>query len=421
MKKTAAASAVAAALALMGAAPAANAAGFAVTTQGVSGLGNGYAGAAAVAEDASTVWWNPAGMAWLPSGKHVAGAAAFVSSSTKFSDNGGSVAARPGANGNGGDAGQSTPVPSGFFAMDVGPRWNVGLGVSGPFGNKTEYESTWIGRFQGISSEIKTLNINPAVSYKFSDAVSAGFGVNYMEGDIRLLSAVNLGAAEAQNRTNVNGNAWGFNAGVQVRPTPDTRVGMHYRSSVDFKLRGDTSFSAPAPATLNSGVKINVNTPDSLMFSIAQRMGRFDLLADATWFHWSKINQLPVVRTDGPLGGQTLDTLTLDFKDTVRLSVGTNYKFSDAWTFKVGAVYDQTPVRDPQRRTVRLPDNNRYWLTAGLKWQPAPNHALDIGAAYIKVEDADIANDQRAAGRGLVSGTYDSKIRILGIQYQVTF
>ena len=39
-----------------------HAAGFALIENSASGQGNAYAGAAAVAEDASTVWFNPAGM-----------------------------------------------------------------------------------------------------------------------------------------------------------------------------------------------------------------------------------------------------------------------------------------------------------------------------------------------------------------------
>lgn len=41
------------------------ASGFALKEQGISGLGNAYAGAAAIAEDASTIFYNPAGMARL--------------------------------------------------------------------------------------------------------------------------------------------------------------------------------------------------------------------------------------------------------------------------------------------------------------------------------------------------------------------
>ncbi len=40
----------------------AQAGGFALIEQGASGMGTAYAGASAVSNDASTVWFNPAGM-----------------------------------------------------------------------------------------------------------------------------------------------------------------------------------------------------------------------------------------------------------------------------------------------------------------------------------------------------------------------
>ena len=40
-------------------------AAFALSEQNVMGLGNAFAGAAATAEDANTVWYNPAGLARL--------------------------------------------------------------------------------------------------------------------------------------------------------------------------------------------------------------------------------------------------------------------------------------------------------------------------------------------------------------------
>src|ERR1051325_9912380 len=106
----------------------ARAAGFALHEQGASGLGNAYAGAAAVAEDATTVWWNPAGMARLAPGKHFSLGTAYIVPSTNFENRGSVPAAlsNPTLNGSGGDAGESKFVPSFFFAMDVAPRWNVG-------------------------------------------------------------------------------------------------------------------------------------------------------------------------------------------------------------------------------------------------------------------------------------------------------
>mgnify|MGYP003339624924 FL=1 len=102
-----------------------NAAGFALMEQNASGLGNAYAGAAAVAEDASTVWWNPAGMALLPAGRQVVFSTAQIVPSTTF-HNAGSVAASGQAlNGEGGDAGKAAFVPTGYFVMDEIGRAHV--------------------------------------------------------------------------------------------------------------------------------------------------------------------------------------------------------------------------------------------------------------------------------------------------------
>jgi long-chain fatty acid transport protein len=400
----------------------AQAAGFALVEQGASGLGNAYSGQAAVAEDASTVWWNPAGMARLPSGRHFAIAGTVISPSTKFS-NQASVApgTRP-LGGDGGDAGETALLPSMFFAMNFGSSWNFGVGVSVPFGLKTEYAPDWIGRFQGISSEIKTVNVNPAVSYKFSDALSVGFGVNYQYAEIETLTAVNLGAAEAQNRLNVDGDAWGFNAGVLFSITPATRLGVHYRSSIDYELKGSTNFTTPAVPS--SGAKLSVETPATLSFSAAHRLGeRWELLADLTWWEWSKIKSVPVVRTDGPAAGQTAGTFVFNFDDTWRVSVGANYKLDGAWTLKLGAAYDQTPVPNAESRTVRLPDSDRYWLSAGAKYRMSRAGAFDFGYTFIKARDADINNNQGtgATGAGLVNGTYKAHVHLLGVQYQHSF
>src|SRR5437667_1916496 len=239
MKRNALAGAVVSALGLL-AGSEAHAAAFALYEQGVSGLGNAYAGAAAVAEDATTVWWNPAGMARLGSGKHFAIAGTSISPSTKFSNGTSSPAALQTAGGDGGDAGKDAIVPSLFYVMDLNPRMHFGIGISVPFGLKTEYDSDWIGRFQGIMSKVETLNINPSLSYQLSETASVGGGISYQRGKIDLLSAVNYSAAaasagafpvpvgpnvEGQNKTSVDGDAWGFNLGTLFNVTPATRVG----------------------------------------------------------------------------------------------------------------------------------------------------------------------------------------------------
>jgi long-chain fatty acid transport protein len=419
----------------------AHGAGFALYEQGISGMGNAYAGAAAVAEDATTVWWNPAGMARLPKGKNIAVGGAAIAPSWKFNDNGSvpALGSNPTKNGNGGDAGDTAFVPSAFFAMDLNPVWSFGVGVSVPFGLKTEYDPNWIGRFQGIKSEVKTYNVNPAVSYKVSDAMSLGFGISYQHGQVDVLTGVNLATVapglEGQNKISVDGDAWGFNAGALFNVGPATRVGVHYRSSLDYSLDGNTTFSGvPAgvqavnPAARDGNVKLDLKTPDNLAVSVAHKMNnQLELLGDVTWWHWSRIKSQPVVRTDGPISGATLSTLTFNFDDTYRLSIGANYKLSQPWTLKVGLAYDQTPVPNAESRTVRLPDSDRYWFSVGAKYQASKNGVVDVGYTYLQAKDANINNIQNTptatppAANGNIIGTYKASVNVFGLQYQHTF
>ena len=139
-------------------------AGFALIEQSASGMGNAYAGAAAVAEDASTIYFNPAGMSLLEGSQFVA-VGHVINLSADFSGaatNPPAFGVGPATGGNGGDAGGSAFVPNVYFAMPFGERWNFGLGISAPFGLVTEYDADWVGRYQGIKSEITSININPA-------------------------------------------------------------------------------------------------------------------------------------------------------------------------------------------------------------------------------------------------------------------
>jgi long-chain fatty acid transport protein len=391
-------------------------------------------------------------MSKLPRGVHVLAGGHVIIPSTKFTNDGSTPAAasNPALVGNGEDAGETAFVPNLFFAMGLNPAWSIGLGINVPFGLATEYAPDWIGRFQGIESEVKTLNINPSLSYKISDAISFGFGVSYQRAEIDLVSAVNysgiafgaggaplLAAAggpgvEGRNSTSVDGDAWGFNIGALFDVTPATRIGVHYRSSLNYETDGSTTFTnvpaafagvpALAAATSDGEVKLELDTPASFSVSALHKLGdRFELLADATWTQWSKIQSLPLMRTSGAASGQTLDTLTFSFDDTWRFALGANYKPSGAWTLRTGVAYDQSPVPDEANRSVRLPDNDRYWLSLGATWRITPGSRLDFGYTFIHIKDASINNDQTARARGIVRGTYKASVNILSVQYQHTF
>ena len=406
-------------------------AGFQLQEQNASGLGNAYAGQAAAAQDASTIFFNPAGMTFLP-GRNVVGAVNFVKPSVDFT-NTGSTRASPllPLGDNGGDAGDWAAIPNLYYSWQINPQLFVGLGVNVPFGLKTEYDPTWVGRFHAITSELKTINFNPSVALKLSDSLSVGAGVNYQRADAKLSNAVNFGAlGEGVATVKGHDTAWGWNAGIMYSVTPDTRIGAAYRSSMGYKIDANVSF-ANRPAALagvapDGAVSADVTVPASASLSLFHRLTpQWDLLADVSWTDWSTLGVLNIVRDNGRL----LSTTPLHWKDSWRFSAGANYHYNSAWTFRMGAAYDQTPVNETDR-TPRVPDNDRTWLAVGAQYRFSKQLALDAGYAYMFVKESSInlcnppqaaANPPACAGKNNLVGTSDNDINIVSLQLRYTY
>src|SRR6266487_1417356 len=384
----------------------AHAAAFALIEQSASGLGNSYAGAAAAAEDASTIFYNPAGMSLLPGGMQVSAGLALINLSAKFSDSGSSPstvpAPRPLGN-NGGDAGDLSAVPNLYFAMDVAKDLKFGVGVSAPFGLKTEYDPTWAGRFQAIKSDIKTINVNPSVSYKLDDKISFGFGLNYQQIDAELTREVTPAAPGVTVRVEGKDTSYGFNLGAMFRMTPDTTLGVSYRSSIKYEVEGTVAFSG-AIGQPDGNVSLDIKMPDSTSFALKHRINpSWTLLADATRTGWAKIKDLTIVRDTGV----QLESTPENFKNTWRVGVGAVYRYDDAWSIKTGLAYDQTPVNDTDR-TARLPDQNRMWLSFGGQYKLSKDGTLDFGYAHLFIKDATINQNPGTAIQ--LTGTYTGTI-----------
>jgi long-chain fatty acid transport protein len=449
------------------------AAGFALQENSGSGLGNAFAGGAAAAEDASTLWSNAAGMARLGN-RQAAGALNLIQPSMKFR-NANSVAAAQQPLGNeGGDAGGLNVVPNLYLTMPIDKRWSVGLGVNAPFGLVTEYNNGWIGRFQGLKSEIKTINVNPAVSWKPSDSVAIGLGANYQHIDATFTSRVNYSAAllsaAAQNgiapgsstfnaiaqstaglesSAEVTGTdyAWGWNLGILVDLTPEHRIGAQYRSPIEYTVTGNVAFGNPAMPALapplaglvgqlsaginsqllyNSVIRSQIKLPEIINVSYFGKLNaQWDLMADLQYTGWGSIRQLTFTRSNG----SPLQTTNENFDDAWRFAVGANYRHNEQWMFRGGLAYDQSPVQDAYR-TVRLPDADRTWLTLGAQYRFSPALWLDVGAAYIWVRSAridDIGSTNLGipptdnAQNGRVNGSYDSSTVILSAQLTYAF
>lgn len=378
------------------------ASGFALIEQSASGLGNAFAGGAAGAEDASTIFFNPAGMSRL-SGKQIVVAAHAITPSAKFSGTG-----IPGRNMDG-DAGSTSIVPNGYFVMEMKPGLNVGLGVNAPFGLQTEYNSAWTGAHHAIKSKLDTVNLNPSIAYQVNDALSIGAGVDYqhISGELTDFEGSILGTASVKG----SDNAWGYNLGGLYNVDSNTRIGMAYRSAISYKLQGTVTTALPFA---NGPVSLDIKLPDSFSISGFHKLNdKWDVMADATWTGWSTFKQVKVVNGAGAAISNTPE----NWRNTVRVSVGATHHYSEQWLARAGLAYDQTPVPDAFR-TPRIPDNNRTWLALGGQYKPSTASAIDFGYAHLFVSDAAINSASPAPA---LVGTYKNSVDILSAQYTHSF
>lgn len=399
-------------LALAGLASFAHAAGFALIEQNASGLGNAYAGAAAVAQDASTIYFNPAGMTLLPE-RQVVLAGHLIKPQAEFS---GTVTPASLGGGNGGDAGDLAFVPNAYYAFRLTPDVHLGIGINAPFGLKTEYDPTWMGRTQAIKSEVKTINLNPAIAWKANDALSLGAGVSIQYAEATLSNSAN-GAGIAT----VHGDdyGWGFNLGLLWQPSEATRIGLTYRSEVDYTLEGDVEFSIATIA--NGPVTAAATMPDSASLSLFHKLSpQWELLADLTWTGWSDFRELRIVRN----GGVTLGLTPENWADSYRYSIGINYHVDQNLTLRGGVAFDETPVSDAYR-TARIPDEDRTWVAVGAQYRLSPKSTIDLGYAHLFVKDARINKRELSnlppVTNVILSGTYEGSVDILSAQLTYTF
>lgn len=411
-----------------------HAAGFQLLEQNASGIGNAYAGSAAVADNASTIFFNPAGMTQLQA-REFSGGLTAVGTSFKFRNEGSATGL---LTGNGGEGGGWGFIPNGYVSWALNRDWYVGLGIGAPFGLRTEYDNPWTGGAHSLSFDIKTININPSVAYRVNDSVSLGFGLNWqtIEAEYKKLAGIGpaaipgLGPALRPLHTSLvtlkaDDDSWGWNAGALFKLSQATRVGVSYRSAVKYTLKGTLATSGSDPvlnAATSSNAKAELKVPDTFVLSFVHALNdRWDLLGDVSWTGWSSIPKVDIVRSSGPLNGSTALTLDTKFKDTWRVALGGTYKYNDAWKLKAGIAYDQTPIRDPEHRLTSLPDNDRIWLSLGAQWKPGPSSTVDMGLAYLYVRDARIDNPGTSAAQGRVAGTYEDSAWIVGAQYSMAF
>ncbi|MEG1627671.1 OmpP1/FadL family transporter [Pseudomonas sp.] len=377
------------------------ASGFALNEQSISGMGTGFAGRSSSAEDASTVFGNPAGMARLKREQVTVGAAAILAKSD-ISSSGSNT---PGGSFDG-DMVPKVGVPMGYYVKPIDDQWAFGFGIYAPFGLVTDYENGFAGRYFGSYSKVSVVTLQPTVSYAFNDKVSIGFGptINRIEGTLKSDVRGNFaGTNDGEVKISGDDTAIGYNIGVMVQATDRTRVGLTYHSMVDYKLEGKTRISG-APFSVFSGSKfdasLKIKTPESVDFSITHELDEnWTLYMGSTWTRWSRLEDITVSNSGVPpqLGGSAGSIGTIsepqNWHDTWAHAVGASYKLNKQWTLRAGLSVDQSPTNN-EDRSPRIPTGDRTAFSLGAGWSPTEDLTVDLAYSYLMEEDVKVSHSK---------------------------
>lgn len=370
-------------------------------------VGLASAGYAARAQDASTVFKNPAGMSQLK-GAQFQGGLQLTYGDVSFAKDAGNTGPLLRNDNDGGNAIGALPAGGLFFVQPLSEKVAVGFGALSYFGLMEKFDGNWVGRYYIQKGSLLGMSLLPSVSLKVTDWLSVGAGLNAMYGYMDTEVAIRTGAP-GDGTLKVKDETWGFgaNAGLLVTPRQGTRLGVTYLSPVDLDFKDTPSFSNLGPLgglplfTAPPQLDLGMTVPQMVMFSAYQELSRqWALMVNVGWQNWNQFGKVDVgVDSANP----TSLTKVLHYQDTWHGAVGAQYRLSDPWTLSGGFAYDTSAV-DNADRTLSLPIGEAYRFGLGARWQVSQK--VSLGAAYEFLWGGDMPVVQDSAYRGRVAGAF---------------
>lgn len=397
------------------------AAGFAINDISMTGVGRAFAGAGIVGDDYSAIGFNPAGITLKGTGaqagavliwehgevkgyatKNVAGADTIVH----------------------GKEGLSIPVmaPNMFSQYKINDSFYFGIGVYAPLGLATEYTSDWFGSDFAVDSELESIDIAPTLGYKLNDHWSFGASVIARYGHVKM---TNTSATTGFSDFDIDGwNVYG-RVGVMYEHDKDTRIGLSYSTistEVEHTLKGDhTMTGMPGMMAVLNGKHIGgtqVRLPEIWLLSGYHRHGDFGYSASVRYTRWEYFNNFTLTSSS------LLDhhTSKYNWHNSWSVALGVDWYYNDAWTFRAGLGYDESPVRHSDMRTVRIPDNDRILMSLGFTYKINDHVKMDVGYSHLYLPTFKARNGYSHTGLGAgtkpIDVKYDFNAEVVGIQFQ---
>lgn len=421
------------------AASSAYSAGFALNDHSATASGKALGGVAASNEDISASFWNPALFANAKETTvYVSGAYVMPSMDVTVNSAKDATPTSPAilggpkdltADGATQDSVNNTLVPAFYFAKPLSDKTVAGISLNVPFGLSGDYGQDWAGRFHATETAIQDIALSFALAHRVNNWASVGASVQIHKAEVVLESAVGttttLAGGEGIGRIEADDTSYGYSLGVALEPRKGTRLGLGYRSEVDFDFKGDVKYTGVSSTLATNGKLSDANVSDSITFpSVITLSLEQDLNPQLTL-------GLTAIRTGwGSMDGINIDfdsnqpnsVLTFGFEDQWMYSAGLTYSYSDQLTLRTGVAMDNSPVTD-KYRSARTPDGDRKWISVGATYDFNEMTSATFAFTHVMIGDVSVSRDGTGEdkARGKMSADYESSANVISVAMNMAF
>jgi long-chain fatty acid transport protein len=373
-----------------------NAQGFQVNFQGQKQQGMGGAGNA-LPVDAASVFFNPGSVSFLKENSVNIGFTPTFAN-TLFEDANTTSIGRT-----------NSPMGTPFSAYAVyrkneESKFFYGLGIYTPFGSTIQYEDGWTGRFALTKLQLKSIFIQPTLSYKLNDKIGIGAGFVYSIGNVNLQKDIPVQDADGTyGHAELDGKAsgFGYNVGLFVQATEKLNIGLSYRSQVNMEVaEGTATFTVPSSLSTNfpSGTFSSaLPLPEVATLGLAYKLNeKLAFALDVNYVGWKAYDTLAFDYAQNT--ASLIDTKSArNYKNTVAFRLGANYALTEKFDARLGLAYGLTPVQNGYV-TPETPDANRINYTAGLGYKIGNHFQLDASVFFTHLKRTDTNLETNLSG-----------------------
>ena len=371
-------------------------------------VGTASAGRAALANDASTAFGNPAGM--TRTGTQLLFGLSPMIVTTEFDTGTGTTV----AGSSGGDAGGFVPVGGVYGVYSPMKDLAIGMAFNSYAGGALNYESNWVGRYITTETELLTFNLNPTIAYRVLPWLSLGAGFSAQWAKLKDELAINNaleGLPDGFMKFEDTNFGFGGNVGALFEIDALTRIGITYRSQVDQDFDDVPSFGQLGPGledalrragVLNSTLGLDVTIPQEVVLS-AYRDLTDDLavMASFNWQNWAQFGDINVSLSTTPPRAKAVDA---ELDDTFQGAVGLHYRLGEPTLLRLGFAYDSSAATRATRSPA-LPVDQQLRFAAGLQYDINEQYSVSAAYEYAALGSAPV-NVQRPSGT--VEGDYQT-------------